>query len=306
MSAGNLLHNLLLFGRLLRRLGLDVDTGRVIDLLQALAYLDLGRREDVYHAARALLVTRREDIPLFDAAFSAFWRSPQGDGSRISLSPPSLRRKPIVEPVAGPAEAPPAADEDENGRSQLVVQADRRYSRREVLRRKDFADLTPDELQQIQTMIGDLVWRLDTRRTRRQRPGKGERIDFRRSLRQGMRQWGEILAWERRQPVQQPRPLVVLADVSGSMERYTRLLLHFLYGLSVGLDSAVEVFVFSTRLTRITEQLRSGGASGGAARGLVSGSRLVRRDADRRDHPTVQFQVGPARAGSRRRRPGDQ
>ncbi len=260
MSAGNLLHNLLLFGRLLRRMGIDVDTGRLIDLLQALEYLDLGRREDVYHAARSLLVTRRGDIPLFDAAFEAFWRRPLGDWAHIPLASPSVRRGPIFEPAADAADAVPIGDEDENGRSQLVVQANRRYSRRDVLRQKDFADLTPEELGQIQVIIGDLVWRLGSRRTRRQRPGTGERIDFRRSLRRGMRQGGEILAWERRQPIQRPRPLVVLADVSGSMERYTRLLTHFLYSLSAGLHSEVEVFVFSTRLTRISRQLRSGEA----------------------------------------------
>jgi hypothetical protein len=124
------------------------------------------------------------------------------------------------------------------------------------LRHKDFADLTSDELAAIKHLMANLVWRLGERRTRRRKPGPGEGVDLRRTLRRSFKYGGEVLEWAHREPKFKPRPLVILADVSGSMERYTRLLLHFLYSLAEGLDQVVETFLFSTRLTRITRQLR--------------------------------------------------
>jgi uncharacterized protein with von Willebrand factor type A (vWA) domain len=100
-----------------------------------------------------------------------------------------------------------------------------------------------------------LVWQLGERRTRRRKPGKGRLLDLRRTVRKSLRYGGEVLEWARREPKYKPRPLVIVADISGSMERYTRLLLHFIYSLTAGLDQPVEAFVFSTRLTRITRQL---------------------------------------------------
>jgi len=104
-------------------------------------------------------------------------------------------------------------------------------------------------------MMTRLFWQLGERRTRRREPGKGRWLDLRRTLRLNLRHGGEILRWAEREPKFKPRPLVVIADISGSMERYTRLLLHFIYGLTQGLDQPVESFVFSTRLTRITRQI---------------------------------------------------
>jgi hypothetical protein len=260
-DSGHLLHNLLLFGRLLRGLGLDVNPGRMIDLTHSLAYIDLSHKQDFYHAVRSLLVHRHEDLPLFDAAFEAFWRKPEEGWVTIDLpglSRAQRRRQPVVTP-------PPLRDADSAGQQDKdqtsvekrppVIQVTMTYSAREVLRRKDFADLTGEELEAIKQMMAALVWQLGERRTRRRQPGRGHLLDLRRTVRRSLKYGGEVMEWARREPKHKPRPLVILADVSGSMERYTRLLLHFVYGVTAGLDQPVEAFVFSTRLTRITHEL---------------------------------------------------
>jgi uncharacterized protein with von Willebrand factor type A (vWA) domain len=273
---GNLLHNLLLFGRLLRGLGLDVNPGRMIDLVQALDHIDLRRKADFYHAARSLLVHRREDIPLFDAAFKAFWRKP-AEGWRLDLDAAREQRR-----WRRPSIIPPPLRESENSLGEQsrdpssaadqppVLEATFTYSAREVLRRKDFAELTGEELEAVKRLMAELVWRLGKRRTRRRRPGQGPLFDLRRTLRRNLKYGGEVLEWARREPKLKPRPLVVIADISGSMERYTRLLLQFIYSLAEGLEQQVEAFVFGTRLTCITRQLR--GRDADRALEAISGS----------------------------------
>jgi len=261
VAGGNLLHNLLLFGRLLRGLGLDVNTGRVLDLVEALRHIDLGRPSDFYHASRSLLVHRREDIPLFDEAFRAFWRKPASEWITLDLGALADRRRPRQPLFASPPLRQPPPGESSGGESAArdeppVVQVTLTYSAREVLRRKDFSELTGEELAAIQNLVASLVWQFGERRTRRRRPGHGRLVDLRRTVRKSLRYGGEVLEWARREPKLKPRPLVILADVSGSMERYTRLLLHFIYSLSAGLDQPVESFVFSTHLTCISRPLR--------------------------------------------------
>ena len=261
-NSGHLLHNLLLFGRLLRGLGLDVNPGRMIDLVQALSYIEIGRKDEFYTAACSLLVHRREDISLFDAAFEMFWRKPADGWTTLGLgalgerrrsrrprfTTPPLRQSPAAEP--GHENNQPTADEPP------VIQLTLTYSAREVLRHKDFADLTGEELEAIKQLITTLIWQLGERRTRRKQPGPGQLLDLRRAIRHNFKYGGEMLQWAYREPKVKPRPLIIIADISGSIERYTRLLLHFLYSLAVGLNQPVESFVFSTHLTRITRQLR--------------------------------------------------
>jgi uncharacterized protein with von Willebrand factor type A (vWA) domain len=131
------------------------------------------------------------------------------------------------------------------------------YNVREVLRQKDFSDLSNEEMTAIKRMIAELAINLGHRRTGRQRSGHGQRLDMRRTLRLNLRYGSELLTLAQRKPKYKPRPLVILADISGSMERYTRLLLHFTYGIASGLHKQIETFVFSTRLTRVTRQLKS-------------------------------------------------
>jgi uncharacterized protein with von Willebrand factor type A (vWA) domain len=256
-AGGHLLHNLLLFGRVLRGLGLDVNTGRVMDLVKALGTVQVGRRDDFYFAARSLLVHRQEDLALFDQAFTQFWRPPtSGWLTGLMVLGTRQRRRARVAPA--PARKPEESDGQGNGDDKPpVIEVTRTYSAAEALRRKDFSQLTADEYAEIKGLIAHLSWKLDQRRTRRHRPGRGAQFDFRRTLRRNLKYGGQLLEWSYRERKHKSRPLVVLADVSGSMERYTRLLLHFVYGITLGLGQPVESFVFGTRLTRITRQLQT-------------------------------------------------
>jgi uncharacterized protein with von Willebrand factor type A (vWA) domain len=260
-ASGNLLHNLVLFGRLLRDLGVDVNPGQMIDLVQALGYIQLGHKVDFYHALRSLLIHRHEDIPLFDEAFAMFWRRPGERRTAIELRTSAERRNrrplfttpPLREPAASKSEGRHGSS---SSSEPPIVEATLTYSAREVLRHKDFAEMTGEELDAIKRLMTALVWQLGERRTRRQQIGPGQLLDLRRTIRHSLRYGGEVLAWAQREPKVKPRPLIIIADISGSMERYVRLLLHFIYSLAVGLDQPVESFVFSTHLTRITRQLR--------------------------------------------------
>jgi uncharacterized protein with von Willebrand factor type A (vWA) domain len=262
-TSGNFTYNLILFGRLLRGLGLDVNPGRMLDLIDALRYIDIGQKSDFYYSTRSLLVHRREDMPVFDKAFETFWRNPSEGWMRLDMLVPGgahRSRQPIFTPppLHGSKEI---LSQNTNGKSGIadeprLLQVTMTYSSREILRRKDFADLTGEELKAIQQMVSELVWQLGMRHSRRLQAGPGTKIDLRRTLRRNLKYGGEILLWAYRLPKSKPRPLVVIADISGSMERYTRLLLHFIYSLSEGLQQSVEAFVFSTRLTRVTRQLR--------------------------------------------------
>jgi uncharacterized protein with von Willebrand factor type A (vWA) domain len=254
--SGQFLHNLLLFGRVLRKLGLDVNPGRMMDLVSALDYIEIGRKQDFYHAARTLLVHDREDIPLFDEAFAMFWRKP-AESWDVDWQGLTRRRRtgPVVTHPPLQNAAPESSDSTSNA-EMTVIEVTRTYSDRELLRHKNFADMSEEEAEAVKHMMAYLLWNVSERRTRRRRPGKGHLIDLRRTLRHSLRSGGEILRWSFREPKWKPRPLVVIADISGSMERYTRLLLHFIYGMKSALSQPVEAFLFSTRLTRITRPLQ--------------------------------------------------
>lgn len=252
---GHFLNNLLLFGRLLRRLGLDVHTGRMLDAIRILEDIGIRRRMDVRAALRTLMVHRREDIPVFDEAFAVFWRQRKDRLSSLDLrSMGEQRRYRRIE--AGP---PPLNGVDgsqaENGAAADRIDLSRTFSAREVLQAKDFTEFTPQEARQARQMLASLHWNPGFRRTRRKEPGKGGELDVRRSLQRNVKFGGEMLELQNRRRKQKPRRLVVISDVSGSMESYTRMLLHFIHSLYSGLENRVEAFLFATRLTRITKQL---------------------------------------------------
>ncbi len=261
-NSGNLLHNLILFGRLLRALGLDVNPGRVIDLVQALEHVDLGREPDFYFTARSLMVHEKDDLPIFDEAFARFWRDPSAgaeipQGQRLDPQRPPAPQV-LTLPLPEEPQEQPVPTSAESDDLQEVIEVTRRFSQQEVLRQKDFSALTAEEYEAVRRMMAQLVWDLGMRRTRRRRSGRlGRDVDVRRLFRQNLRYGGELFEWPRRELKVKPRPLIILADISGSMEQYARLLLHFVYSLSKGLSQDVEAFVFSTRLTRITRQLHS-------------------------------------------------
>ncbi|MBX3059010.1 MAG: VWA domain-containing protein [Anaerolineae bacterium] len=258
---GNLLHNLILFGRLLRALGMDVNPGRMVDLVRALDHVSIGHKADFYFTARSLLVHEHDDLPLFDQAFDLFWRKPAGEGVWLDLNSfrpeepsPTLLAPPQPENMAQESEQE-GSEEEGDEETQEIIEITRTYSQRELLRQKDFATLTKEELTAVRWLMAQMVWDLGLRQTRRMRAGYGRQPDLRRLMRKNLRYGGELLEWPSREPKFKPRPLIIIADISGSMEQYTRLLLHFSYGLAESLTQKVESFVFSTRLTRITREL---------------------------------------------------
>ena len=240
---------------------MDVNPGRMVDLVKALEHIQIGRKSDFYFSTRSLLVNRRDDLPLFDQAFELFWRKPSDNWSPLDLSDINRPRRPDKPIITAPAlqngdKPPSGGDKNLEEDAPPIIELTLTYSAREVLRQKDFSELTHDEFSAIKDLMAALIWQLGLRRTRRRRPGRGELPDFRRTIRRNVRFGGEVLTWSFRKPKYKPRPLVIIADISGSMERYTRLLLHFIYSMTEGLAQQVEAFVFSTRLTRITRQLR--------------------------------------------------
>ena len=250
MSA--LLPNLLHFSRLLGAAGIDVQAVRTLDVAHAIQHVDIGNRREFYHTLRCLLVHRPQDFPLFDDAFRVFWRPPPGDWTTTDLRAMGEQRR-----TGDPQfESPARADSDRTEPSvaaplEIDQVAPLSYSDRETIRQKDFAELNESELSQAQRMMADFRWDVGMRRTRRWRAGRGPTLDLRRLVRRAATHRGELIDLPRRERKQRRRPLVLLCDVSGSMERYARMLLHFLYCMSGRLDQ-VEVFVFATRLTRVT------------------------------------------------------
>ena len=259
-----LVANVLRFAEVLRGAGLDVHAGRMSDVVTAMERVGVRRRSDVRATLRCLLVHRREDIALFDDAFDRFWRArARQDGEGLPLFSLGERPRVAAAPRAGtPVGFEAGAADSASPAKQLAASA---WSGAESLRSRDFAALTPGELRQAEALLARMPWRLGVRRTRRHVRSTTGRIDLRPIVRANMRHGGELLELPRRARREKPRPVVVLADVSGSMERYARVLLQFVHGMSAGAHD-VESFVFATRLTRITRQVvRRGSGSALAA-----------------------------------------
>jgi uncharacterized protein with von Willebrand factor type A (vWA) domain len=257
-SRGNLLRHLVLFTRLLRLVGVPATPDQLVDLVQALPLLDLQRREEVKDAARAMLVTTREQIELFDSAFDLFWQAwttedqPAG-AEHMQKAPPS---EGDTEALNQMRERIPEAGAGEGAENELESETLAAYSAEEILRHKDFAELTEAEVLGVTQLIRQSKWHPEQHPSRRnRRAAHGTQPDLRRVLRQGLRYGGEVMKFAWQTPKLKRRPLIVLCDISGSMERYTRFLLRFLYVVTNGLERA-EVFAFGTRLTRLTRALR--------------------------------------------------
>ena len=262
MKESNLLRNLLVFGRLLRRLGIDVHTGRLVDVAEALQHVDLGSRDEVYYTCRALLVYRHEDLPIFDRAFEAFWMGrgvPVGTAmTEVGRREHQLARNDATKDAGSTTQDPAYDRVNSNGGVESIDDeiAMPTWSDTAALADKDFAEFTPDEVAIARSALEQLVWTPGERRTRRWVRGHGSRVDLRRALAKSLRTGGDVLTLPRRTRRIRPRSLVLLCDVSGSMERYSRMLLHFVHALSRR-HRRVETFLFSTELTRITKELRT-------------------------------------------------
>jgi len=263
-----LLHNLLHFGELLRGAGMDVPAGRMIDVARALDVIDIGRRTDFHITLRSLLVQRPQDLALFDEAFRTFWRRPpSGEWSPDDLRALGERRR-----FAAPRHDAPALPSAGDAAARTALQdpvervAPMTYGDREISRTKDFADFTDVELEDARRALARLSWDVGRRRTRRwTAERRGRAIDLRRIVSHNARHAGELLALPERSRKVKRRPLVLIGDVSGSMERYSRMLLHFVTRLAAR-SWRVEAFLFATRLTRVTRELKRSGERAAAAR----------------------------------------
>ncbi|MBK9180559.1 MAG: VWA domain-containing protein [Acidimicrobiales bacterium] len=241
------------FARVLRGAGLDVPVGSVLTFVEALGAVGVTRRDAVYWAGRTTLVRRPEDVDLYERAFAAFWEGAPGAGPP---APPEVQRIALLldaeDEPAGGGEQPDDGGEPPD--ATLVV----RFSGHEVLRHKDFAACSRSELEEAQRLMADLRLAGALRRSRRLRPSRRlrGRPDVRRTVRGALRAGGEPVRRAHLEPDRRPRRLVLLLDVSGSMEPYARALLRFVHAAVVG-RTRVEAFTLGTRLTRITRQLAS-------------------------------------------------
>lgn len=254
-EGGKLLHNLLLFGRLCRAIGLNVTPNRVLEVARALEHIRLGEKQDFYHTLRTYLVTHPKEFEVFDQAFDMFWQRPSDGWTKLDLrSMGETRRKKKTQFLP-----PVGSEHTENDGSQQIdpslIAITPTYSQQDSMRYKDFAEMTGEELELAQEYMNRLPKTLGQRQTRRFKRGRGALIDLRQTLRESMRHGGDLMTLPTRIPKMKPRPVILLCDISGSMERYTRVLLHFMHTLSGSLFQ-VESFVFSVHLTRITRQIR--------------------------------------------------
>jgi uncharacterized protein with von Willebrand factor type A (vWA) domain len=249
------------FAGVLRRHGLPVALLQVTDAVRALERLDLGDRDEVRLGLRSVLVSRQEDLPVFDRCFDAFWRAEadleSGFPSLVSAAPEAAEGIPAP-PAAGQKRETLALDtwgeaEEEDSAEPLGVPG---VSDAESLVGQDFSTFSPDQLDEVFRLTVQIARRLAPRVSRRRRPvARRGRVDLRRTLRANLNR-GDLIELRYRQRKRRKVRLLLLCDVSGSMDLYSRFLLQFVFALQ-SVFSRVETFTFATRLTRATEYLKA-------------------------------------------------
>ena len=264
------------FGRALRAAGIQTDLGAAVDFTRALTLVDMGRRDTVHAAGQAVFVRRRDDREVYDQVFARWWRRrgrkrPSTDGplvpggEDVAAEGDDGLATPAGEPGTAGDESntidgipmPIGADDDDGSEIDGIIAAPTAYSSSELLRHRDFDRMTGAELRDAERLVDLLEPRLETRRTRRyELHHHGRLLAPRTMLRRNIATGGQFTEWVWRRPTRRPRQIVVLCDISGSMERHSRLLLRFVQALSAASSVKTESFVFGTRLTRVTRMLR--------------------------------------------------
>ena len=259
----HLAENVMHFARILRASGLAVGPDRVHDALNALTLAGLDHREDVHAALAATFTRSREDRPIFDEAFRIFWRDPDLEAKVRAMLLPQVesrtgqQKMPMSNRRLAAAFFPHAASQPAkpSGTQEIKFDAALTFSADERLRRADFETMSAAEWAEAKAVIARLRLPIAPIRTRRtELSPRGHSLDLAASLRASIRAGGDVWPMVMTRAKAVSAPLVVLADVSGSMERYTRMLLYFLHAISSG-NRRVETFLFGTRLTRITREL---------------------------------------------------
>jgi uncharacterized protein with von Willebrand factor type A (vWA) domain len=245
VPANAVVRHIVTFGRVLREVGVEVGPGRVADALKGLDSVELARQDDVYWTLRQTLVSRREDLPLFDTAFDSWFLNVMTSRvQRPAAEPPQGERRKGGEPGPGP--------EIDGGVAEVGG-----WNADELLRTKDFGAMTPDELTRAKKLIKEIAVARPRRRTRRLRPdSKGRALDVRGLVRASLSTGGDPVQRAFRSRGEAPRKLVLILDVSGSMDAYARALLLYIHAAR-GTGRRVEAFAFGTRLTRLTPELGS-------------------------------------------------
>ncbi|ALG72738.1 von Willebrand factor A [Azospirillum thiophilum] len=258
---GRLTLNLMHFARALRGAGLPVGPGKVLQAIEAVEAVGLSNRTDFYWALHAVFVNRRDQSELFDQAFHVFWRNPDILKRMMSLMLPKVRTdappdRPEMAQRLAEALHGGGTERKELERTEIELDASFTVSAAERLQDKDFEKMTGEEMAQAKRLLSRLALPLAEITTRRYRPDPmGPRVDPRATLRRMLRSGGELSDLARKRRRTRPPPLVVLCDISGSMTRYSRMLLHFMHAVTNDRDR-VHSFVFGTRLTNITRHLR--------------------------------------------------
>lgn len=260
---GRIAINLMHFARVLRTAGLPVGPGRLLAAIEAVEAVGLESRRDFYWALHAVFVNRRDQHAVFDQAFHLFWRNPDLLKRMMGMMLPTVRpelqpdRKEMNRRVAEALKGGLPAPEPE-GKEEVKVELDAALtvSDREQLQAKDFEAMSVEELAAARRMLARMALPVAEVATRRFRPDPhGARVDPRATLRRMLRTGGDVADLARRSVRTRTPPLVVLCDISGSMTRYSRMLLHFMHAVANDRDR-VHSFVFGTRLTDITRHLR--------------------------------------------------
>jgi uncharacterized protein len=255
---GLIADNVVGFARALRAAGIPVGPGAIIDAMNALQLIEIGSRADVYATLEAIFVTRHEHALIFAQAFDLFFRAAE-DWKHMLDSvplPEHARKKP-----------PPASRRVQEAMSQSSIREEASQDReqelrlsvsdKEVLQKKDFAQMTAAEIAEVTRAIAQMRLPQAELHTRRYQPdARGLRLDMRRTLRGSLRTGGDIIDIRKLGRIDKPAPIVALLDISGSMSEYTRLFLHFLHAI-MDARKRVSVFLFGTRLTNVTRSLRA-------------------------------------------------
>jgi uncharacterized protein with von Willebrand factor type A (vWA) domain len=259
-SEGRLAENIVYFARALRAAGMPVGPGAVLDALEALNVARVGARDDFYWTLHAVFVKRHEHTILFDQAFKIFFRKRGYIEKLIASMIPQTLEPAAKSPAPGAQRIQEALFSGLNERakdeSEIEVDARLTVSDREVLQKKDFAQMTAAEIAAAKDAIARLTLSLDEVRTRRLTQNRrGHLIDIRRTLRASMKAGGAVIDLKYLGPRLREPPIVALLDISGSMSEYTRLFLHFLHAVTDA-RKRVTTFLFGTRLTDVTRAIR--------------------------------------------------
>ena len=261
-GGGRLADNVVHFTRLLRDAGMKVGPGQALGALQALAAVGIGEKRDFYWVLHATLVTGREQRPVFDAAFELFWRR-RGliEKMMASMLPETLaplekkKAKPASRRIADALETRQKPREIKT--EETEIDARFTFSDRELLQGKDFEQMSAAEIEAARRMVRELVLPVDRIKTRRlTRSKQKKRIDPMATIRASIRAGGAVICLKYREPRLRHPPVVAMIDISGSMSGYSEILLHFMHALTAARPD-VHTFLFSTRLTNVTRQLRA-------------------------------------------------